>query len=178
MSTSICNSFESNAWRNDLCSHCFQSKEEHGKTDLPVNTTRYQSVLTHRPSFILRQLKVEQQQQQRPPSGILNLTRNSKVKKSVKYCEDEDEVIGYGGQEVFEEDSEEDLGEDLEDDEDEEDLPFTEEERQVKYLFILKRNRGQMYKSADSVVRGAKFSHSVVIFLLSLSRILFAVLFI
>lgn len=27
--SSICKSFESNAWRNDLCSHCFQSKEEH-----------------------------------------------------------------------------------------------------------------------------------------------------
>ena len=29
MSSSICQAFEANAWRKDLCSHCFRSKEEH-----------------------------------------------------------------------------------------------------------------------------------------------------
>lgn len=63
--SSICKSFESNAWRSDLCSHCFQSKEEHGLSttssdpchngtvvkDVSSNTiglgSRYQSVLNH-----------------------------------------------------------------------------------------------------------------------------------
>lgn len=65
--SSICKSFESNAWRSDLCSHCFQSKEEHdlllqpmtssdptkdvASSALPSSSTglgsRYQSVLNH-----------------------------------------------------------------------------------------------------------------------------------
>lgn len=55
--SSICKSFESNAWRSDLCSHCFQSKEEHGLTVTSSDTkdatpstglgSRYQSVLNH-----------------------------------------------------------------------------------------------------------------------------------
>lgn len=180
--SSICKSFESNAWRNDLCSHCFQSKEEHGLTMTSPDSTkdastsssavglgsRYQSVLNHsRSSYRTSSsstttssvtslsaaapaatMTTAATTPVNPTSanshrGVKAILKNSghnssnkqngtKHTKSVNFPEEEnghEQIIGYGGQECFESDAEDET--DRQQDDADDDIPFTEEERQV-----------------------------------------------
>ena len=163
--SSICKSFESNAWRSDLCSHCFQSKEEHGTQSSDSSLTlsdpgsRYQSVLNHRSSYrapttttaagnnklvgvhiiptIVSILKSERPAQRNRKSVNFNSQQQQDADTVAAT------VIGYGGQECFEYENEsdddqnaDDIKQDNEEQDDEDDSPFTEEERQVhSFLF-------------------------------------------
>jgi hypothetical protein len=185
--SSICKSFESNAWRNDLCSHCFQSKEEHdlllsqpmtssspAARDVAAASSglgsRYQSVLNHcrssyrtgsgtaaavNNSLTSSSVAVAAAASSTPamtpatrlPSGVKAIlktngnnptttTARAKQSKSVNFPDgDQDaheEVIGYGGQECFEDDQDE-ADHRGSDDDDDDDVPFTDEERMVTF---------------------------------------------
>ena len=225
--SSICKSFESNAWRNDLCSHCFQSKEEHdllllqpmtssnpakdvASSVLPSSSSssssnsglgsRYQSVLNHcRSSYrtgstttsssttttnnsltsssvvltaaasstaattttsapvmnpstrlsssssgvkaILKTSGNSNNQDNKSGTSSSNNTTRTKHSKSVNFPDgDQDaheEVIGYGGQECFEDDTDEDETDHRSSNDDDDDIPFTDEERMVQNLIHL-----------------------------------------
>ena len=150
--SSICKSFESNAWRNDLCSHCFQSKEEHGLSvtssadpskDVGLGS-RYQSVLNHsRSSYRTTTTTTQAATTPVNPLGVKAILKNnnssskSQHSKSVNFpdAEDDAQIIGYGGQECFEssDDDETDHNKDDDDQDEDDDLPFTDEERQVSH---------------------------------------------
>lgn len=109
-------------------------------TSSSTNERRYQSVLTHRqPSFLSSRSSSRPQllsARQAAVAGILKKSSGttSDRTKTVKFPEDDSQVvtiIGYGGQEVFEDEFEEVNERNDDEDEDDDDLPFTDEERQV-----------------------------------------------
>ena len=88
MSSSIaqCPRFVQNAWKKDLCSNCFKSKEEHA-----VALQAVKSIPTS-PQKVAAQ----------PAKSIIKVnfppTKKSSKKKSVNFPKEVSEVIGYGGE--------------------------------------------------------------------------------
>ncbi|KAL3277207.1 hypothetical protein HHI36_012557 [Cryptolaemus montrouzieri] len=91
MSSVICQNFVQNAWKKELCSNCFKSKNEHQE----------RNVLKPLPLFSKR---------------IESIIKNGKKSKmrSVRFLNQLTEVIGYGGED-WSSDNEEDLNESNED---------------------------------------------------------------
>lgn len=77
MSSAICQNFVQNAWKKELCSNCFKSKDEHQEKPKP------------KPVQIVSSDKVE---------GIIKNGKRSKSKQSVCFDKELTEVIGYGGE--------------------------------------------------------------------------------
>jgi hypothetical protein len=86
MAAMQCPRFVQNAWKKDLCSNCFKSKEEHS------------AVLQTVKSFPTSPLKIAA-----PPAksiikcAVLTTSKKSK-KKSVNFPKEVSEIIGYGGE--------------------------------------------------------------------------------
>lgn len=86
--SAICQSFVQNAWKKDLCSNCFKSRDEHVQTpkskppSVPVVPTK----------------AVE---------GIIKNGTKTKLKRTVGFMKELSEVIGYGG-EVWSDNEEDD----------------------------------------------------------------------
>lgn len=166
--SSICQSFESNAWRSDLCSHCFQSREEHERLtkaddakEASTLGSRYQSVLNHcRSSYrggvqsaatvglgaltpAQKEAEVAATNGAQAASILKSPGKSSppnKTAKSVNFPGEDDaheQVIGYGGIECLESDTDDDVDHSNRSTDDEEDWPFTEEERAVIHLVVL-----------------------------------------
>lgn len=99
MSSSIaqCPRFVQNAWKKDLCSNCFKSKEEHA------------AVLQTIKSIPTSPLKVVAP----PAKSIIKVnfpaTKKSSKKKSVNFPKEVSEVIGYGGEWSGSEESDDEL---------------------------------------------------------------------
>ena len=144
---SICRSFEANAWRSDLCAHCFQSRQEHSTTDstfpssatnqVPVrlhdNGSRYQSLMTsyrHSPVAMTTPSPVPA-----VTAGILKVAAKQKKNLSVQFGDAEDVIIGYGGLECFEDDFDDAAANGSNDDD--EDFCYTDEDRRVTLRFSL-----------------------------------------
>ncbi|KAJ8985715.1 hypothetical protein NQ317_014365 [Molorchus minor] len=77
MSSAICQNFVQNAWKKELCSNCFKSKDEHTESPKP------------RPIQLVSNDKVE---------GIIKNGRKTGPKLSVCFVKNLTEVIGYGGE--------------------------------------------------------------------------------
>uniref|UniRef100_A0A1B6C665 Uncharacterized protein n=1 Tax=Clastoptera arizonana TaxID=38151 RepID=A0A1B6C665_9HEMI len=86
---STCQRFLQNAWKKDLCSNCFKSKDEH--VYLQESKSRYLTSLKHLSNTT-------------PPQGILKKDGTRKKLVRVKFCAEESYVIGYGGEEVSDDD--------------------------------------------------------------------------
>lgn len=88
MSSNIaqCPRFVQNAWKKDLCSNCFKSKEEHAAVLQTIKTIPTSPVKVVAP----------------PAKSIIKVnfpaTKKSSKKKSVNFPKDVSEVIGYGGE--------------------------------------------------------------------------------
>ncbi|XP_050304024.1 titin [Anthonomus grandis grandis] len=112
MSSAICQNFVQNAWKKELCSNCFKSKDEHSPPPKPKIVTLVSS---------------------RTVSGIIRDPNKVKAKLNVEFTTELSQFIGYGGEDWLseEEDEEEeepngvndleDLDDDLLTDSDEED---------------------------------------------------------
>lgn len=92
--SAICQSFVQNAWKKDLCSNCFKSRDEH------VQTPK-----TKLPFLPVVPIKAVE--------GIIKNGTKTKSKRTVGFTKELSEVIGYGG-EVWS-DTEEDDTESLQD---------------------------------------------------------------
>ncbi|XP_072386894.1 uncharacterized protein [Diabrotica undecimpunctata] len=77
MSSAICQNFVQNAWKKELCSNCFKSKDEHQEKPKP------------KPIQLISSDQVE---------GIIKNGKRSKPKHSVCFDKILAEVIGYGGE--------------------------------------------------------------------------------
>lgn len=83
--TTICQRFSQNAWKKDLCSNCFKSKEEH------KNLTNGNKSRKLPPSTALSSVG-------NPPKGIMK-TRTKKSKSGkVSFPKELTKVIGFGGE--------------------------------------------------------------------------------
>ncbi|XP_055920971.1 uncharacterized protein LOC129952423 [Eupeodes corollae] len=105
MSSSICPHFAQNAWKKDLCSNCFKSKEEHKQSAVSSSKSRRAAALDITKTDYPNKNKV-------PARSIIKGTK-PKSKKTNKVCfpKQISEVIGYGG------DWSEDTNSDYDDDE-------------------------------------------------------------
>nr|CAD7602718.1 unnamed protein product [Timema genevievae] len=99
----LCHHFVQNAWKKDLCSNCFKSKEEHSENGGVggEGRSRYLSAMYNRP-YAWRRTEVALQsilknKQQMPRKG---------KGSSVRFPAEESQVIGYGGDECFSSDGE------------------------------------------------------------------------
>ena len=153
---SICRSFEANAWRSDLCAHCFQSRQEHcadnssspASTANPVpgrfhdNATRYQSLMTsyrHSPVAMTTPIPPAT-----APVGILKMANQPSSKSCrVHFGDDQDVIIGYGGIEFFDDDGYDDSIDGSNGDDDE-DFCYTDEDRRVRIHFHSVSSRFQL----------------------------------
>lgn len=91
---SSCQRFVQNAWKKELCSNCFKSKEEH----VPAvdNRIRYLAAL-------------KSQSFKPPPLSILKGVKNKKLEsRKVSFPADESEIIGFGGEDYSDDENEED----------------------------------------------------------------------
>ncbi|KAG4073102.1 hypothetical protein HA402_009521 [Bradysia odoriphaga] len=79
MST-ICPRFAQNAWRKDLCSNCFKSKEEHKATNSDTKPLKLPS------------------KQIDPPKGIMKTQSHKLSKGNVTFPKELTQVIGFGGE--------------------------------------------------------------------------------
>ncbi|KAH8344219.1 hypothetical protein KR084_008209 [Drosophila pseudotakahashii] len=113
MSSSICSHFTQNAWKKDLCSNCFKSKDEHKaaaaakmggghkpdrevKTDYPnKHKTPAKSII--KKAFGVRLTSSSSTSTSTSPSGSSSKSLNSKGGK-VCFPKQLHEVIGYGGE--------------------------------------------------------------------------------
>lgn len=95
MSSAICQNFVQNAWKKELCSNCFKSKDEHALKP------------KFKPIQLISNDKVE---------GIIRKCRKSKTKLSVGFLKDLTEVIGYGGEDWCSENEEETENDDSDND--------------------------------------------------------------
>ncbi|CAH1119341.1 unnamed protein product [Phaedon cochleariae] len=86
MSSAICQNFVQNAWKKELCSNCFKSKDEHAEKP------------KLKPVHLIAADRVE---------GIIRKEKKSRPKRSVAFLKDLTEVIGYGGED-WSSDNEED----------------------------------------------------------------------
>ena len=145
--SAICRSFEANAWRSDLCAHCFQSREEHAPSSAPSSALsssslnqgppvrnhgdRYQSLMSSYRHPVASASRSVIAAPQRKVAGILKLKggdRDVISSSSVRFAAADDVIIGYGGHECFEEHRQDSLDSDSDD---EDRVPDTEEERKV-----------------------------------------------
>ncbi|KAK9737181.1 hypothetical protein QE152_g10884 [Popillia japonica] len=78
MSSAICQNFVQNAWKKDLCSNCFKSRDEHNQTK-PKQTA---PPVSHNKTV----------------EGIIKNGGKTKPKRSVEFTKELSEVIGYGGE--------------------------------------------------------------------------------
>ncbi|KAG5882095.1 hypothetical protein JTB14_017514 [Gonioctena quinquepunctata] len=95
MSSAICQNFVQNAWKKELCSNCFKSKDEH--TEKPK----------FKPIHLIARTKVQ---------GIIRNGKKSKPKHNVRFPKKLSEIIGYGGEDWWSENEEEESNESSEDD--------------------------------------------------------------
>lgn len=79
--TTICPRFAQNAWKKDLCSNCFKSKEEHKAAQKDVRPIR---------------LPVQSPSTQ-PPKSIIRSKDKKPQKGKVTFPKEMSQVIGYGG---------------------------------------------------------------------------------
>ncbi|XP_055852381.1 uncharacterized protein LOC129916436 [Episyrphus balteatus] len=91
MSSSICPHFAQNAWKKDLCSNCFKSKEEHKLSAVSSSKSRRTAAIDTTKTDYPNKNKV-------PARSIIKGTK-PKSKKTNKVCfpKQISEVIGYGG---------------------------------------------------------------------------------
>lgn len=109
--SAICQNFVQNAWKKELCSNCFKSKDEHNQQLKPklFSTSPTKSV-----------------------GSILKSSRKPKSKRTVAFTNELTQVIGYGGEDWSEGDDEFELSEEpLEEEEFE---ISDEEEKELKRL--------------------------------------------
>ncbi|KAI5706842.1 hypothetical protein M8J75_011852 [Diaphorina citri] len=116
--SNTCPRFIRNAWKKDLCSNCFKPKEEHAEPPkVEINT-----LLT----WELNELP--------PPPSILKSAGNKPGRGSgVTFNAEESEVIGYGGNDEFSDDEDDDFFDENPKYEGE-DLPDTEYEKELQKL--------------------------------------------
>lgn len=115
---SSCQRFVQNAWKKELCSNCFKSKEEH----VPAvdNRIRYLAAL-------------KTQSSKPPPLSILKGVKNKKLEsRKVSFPTDESEIIGFGGEDYSDDENEEDCLQ--ENGGPEEDVVDGEEEKELQQL--------------------------------------------
>lgn len=79
MST-ICPRFAQNAWKKDLCSNCFKSKEEHKIVNYDIKPLKLPSKLMD------------------PPKGIMKSQAHKLSKGNVTFPKELTQVIGFGGE--------------------------------------------------------------------------------
>ncbi|KAG8234508.1 hypothetical protein J437_LFUL014757 [Ladona fulva] len=85
----LCRAFSQNAWRRDLCSNCFRSKEEHKVAAAARQKSPSDAARIAATSIVKSILK-----------GNVQTTTNGIIKKSrsaVSFHKEEPQVIGYGG---------------------------------------------------------------------------------
>lgn len=90
-SSSICPRFSQNAWKKDLCSNCFKSKEEHKASLALAAENKAKSIK-----------KTEEKLKSHPPpkgiiKNVFNKNKPSKKNFKVHFTRELSEVIGYGG---------------------------------------------------------------------------------
>lgn len=112
--SAICQNFVQNAWKKDLCSNCFKSKDEH-------------SLTRPKPVAIVSSERVE---------SIIKANTKSKTKLNVVFTKELIEIIGYGGEDWS--DKEDDDCEHMEEDEEEdcdtdydEDIQFSDDDQEL-----------------------------------------------
>ncbi|XP_037910726.1 uncharacterized protein LOC119651284 isoform X2 [Hermetia illucens] len=86
--SAICPRFSQNAWKKDLCSNCFKSREEHLRI----------SASTNGQSINVQHSKTITPQNATPPKGIMKGLRMKPKKSKVSFPKELTEVIGYGGE--------------------------------------------------------------------------------
>ncbi|GJQ86222.1 hypothetical protein Trydic_g8923 [Trypoxylus dichotomus] len=109
--SAICQNFVQNAWKKDLCSNCFKSRDEHNQSKpKPVQVTLVRAV-----------------------EGIIRNGGKSKPKRTVEFTKQLSEVIGYGGEDWPSDPEDEDSGEDSFPEEDT-DFPDADEDKELQKL--------------------------------------------
>ncbi|KAM7361478.1 uncharacterized protein ACRADG_012196 isoform 1-T2 [Cochliomyia hominivorax] len=116
MSSSICTHFSQNAWKKDLCSNCFKSKDEHKQAAALAASSKYKalstSLATATTSSSLSTKSGSSNdshktdypnKNKRPAKSIIKksnaqTTSKSKHKTKVSFPKNLSEVIGYGGE--------------------------------------------------------------------------------
>ncbi|KAI8115282.1 Cytochrome P450 CYP12A2 [Lucilia cuprina] len=115
MSSSICTHFSQNAWKKDLCSNCFKSKDEHKQAAAMAASSKYKSLSTSlAQSTSATSLSTKTggsdshktdypNKNKRPAKSIIkksatNTGSKSKHKSKVSFPKNLSEVIGYGGE--------------------------------------------------------------------------------
>ncbi|KAJ3641762.1 hypothetical protein Zmor_028241 [Zophobas morio] len=116
MSSAICQNFVQNAWKKELCSNCFKSKDEHADRPKP------------KPITLISNDTI---------AGIIK-TNKFKPKRSVCFTKDLSEIIGFGGED-WESDGE-DTNDDSESSEDDFVAESEEEESEKELKRITKEN--------------------------------------
>lgn len=113
MSSAICQNFVQNAWKKELCSNCFKSKDEHAtKSKLkPVPATTNKKV-----------------------ESIIKKPNKFKPKQTVCFPNELTEIIGFGGEDWASENEEEEDTNDSEDSENSEEDSVTESDDEIKEL--------------------------------------------
>ncbi|KAK4882957.1 hypothetical protein RN001_006276 [Aquatica leii] len=95
--SAICQNFVQNAWKKELCSNCFKSKDEHQNLTKKLPLVNSQKVIE---SIIKNTIK-----------------HNTKTKRIVSFTNDIAKVIGYGGEDWSDVDEESNPSEDEDEDE-------------------------------------------------------------
>ncbi|XP_037815909.1 serine-rich adhesin for platelets [Lucilia sericata] len=115
MSSSICTHFSQNAWKKDLCSNCFKSKDEHKQAAAMAASSKYKSLSTSlAQSTSATSLSTKTggsdshktdypNKNKRPAKSIIKKSATttaskSKHKSKVSFPKNLSEVIGYGGE--------------------------------------------------------------------------------
>lgn len=119
MSSAICQNFVQNAWKKELCSNCFKSKDEHAEKPKP------------KPIHLISTEKVE---------GIIRNGKKIKPKLSVCFLKDLTEIIGYGGEDWCSANGDEDEEEDNDSSDDDATMEADEDESTKELKRITKEN--------------------------------------
>lgn len=114
MSSSICTHFSQNAWKKDLCSNCFKSKDEHKQAAaLAASRSKYTSIssslsssLGSKSSTVSGDSKTDYPNKHKKPAKSIIKTKTGQSSKSsgkhkahkVTFPKNLSEVIGYGGE--------------------------------------------------------------------------------
>ncbi|XP_053604311.1 uncharacterized protein LOC128671665 isoform X2 [Plodia interpunctella] len=113
----VCHNFVQNAWKKDLCSNCFKSREEHVKNDKVTENSKYLATTFQNKTTFFK----------KTPPSILKTHPKKKNKRNVRFPEEVCSVIGFGGDDWSD-------GEEFEvseDNDDDDTFPDTEEEREL-----------------------------------------------
>ncbi|XP_071051540.1 putative uncharacterized protein DDB_G0277255 isoform X1 [Onthophagus taurus] len=113
MSSAICQHFVQNAWKKDLCSNCFKSKDEHNQECPP-------------------KLKATPIKLKKPIESIIKTSSNKslKPKRSVEFTKELVEIIGFGGEDCFSDEEIDEDGEETSDDDDD----FLNDDKELEKL--------------------------------------------